>query len=315
MITLDRISRIAFGCDPLGGHNWGNVDPDRITAAIPYAIDRGVTLFDTADCYGSGLSEERLGKALGARRNEVLIATKVGVRIRADGKTFIDNRAEWIVEAVEASLRRLGTDVIDVYQLHWWDKSTPFDAIFETLERLVTSGKIRAYGTTNVTLDEIGVKSADELPDNLLTSSMEFSLVHVANRSAIETMCNNERKPITFLAWGSLGGGILTGKYRSPEDLETSDRRLKRADSHFVGQRLKRNLEIVELCRSIAAGHGPDVKISQVALQWIGRTLGFGCCLVGIKSREQLEDAISAFNFRLTDTEIKQLDGKAYGAC
>lgn len=313
MISLDDISPIAFGCDPLGGHNWGTVDPDAIMAAIPLAIDKRVTLFDTADCYGNGLSEQRLGQALGRRRSEVLVASKFGVRIGAEGKTFIDNDPDWIVQAVEGSLRRLGTDVIDIYQLHWWDRRTPFSLIFETLERLRETGKIRAFGATNVTLDMMGMASAGDLPAGFVTVSMEFSLVHAANRNAIEAMCGNGRP--AFLAWGSLGGGVLSGKYTSTKDLDAQDRRLKRADSHFAGERLGRNLKIVDLCRSLAAAHGPDVKVSQVALQWISRSLGFGTCLVGIKTPKQLDDATGSFDFRLKDAEIRSLNDAAVGSC
>lgn len=311
MISLDRISPIAFGCDPLGGHNWGRVDAEAIMAAIPHAIDLGITLFDTADCYGNGLSEERLGAALGARRREVLVASKFGVRIGVGGKTFIDNDPAWIVDAVEASLKRLRTEVIDIYQLHWWDGRTPFPAIFETLERLVETGKIRAYGSTNITLDTMEIVSADLLPANYLSTSMEFSLVQTRNRLAIEAMCSGGGRRPHFLAWGSLGGGILTGKYSSPADLEAGDRRLKRPDSHFTGERLRRNLGIVDLCRSIATAHGPHITVAQIALQWIGSTLGFGTCLVGIKSAAQLAEAAAGFDFRMTEEEVRCLDEAA----
>jgi myo-inositol catabolism protein IolS len=313
MIDFSHMSRLAFGCDPLGGHNWGNVDPKAIADAIPHAIDRGITLFDTADCYGDGQSEERLGKALGRRRNEVLVASKFGVRIGNDGKVFIDNDPAWIRQAVEGSLKRLGTDVIDLYQLHWWDGRTPFAEIFYTLQRLVEAGRIRAFGSTNVTLETMKLNSTDELPTGYRSSSMEFSLVHGTHRAAIETMCgpDGEHKP-HFLAWGSLGGGILTGKYVAPSDLDPSDRRLKRADSHFRGERLKENLSIVAICREIAARHGEHAKVSQVALQWIGRTLGFGTCLVGIKSRAQLDDALASWDFQLSDEDVRRLDRVAH---
>jgi myo-inositol catabolism protein IolS len=312
MIEFSQVSRLAFGCDPLGGHNWGSVDPAAIADAIPHAVDQGVTLFDTADCYGNGLSEERLGQALGNRRHRVIVASKFGVRIGDDGKVFIDNDPAWISQAVEASLKRLGTDVIDLYQLHWWDGRTPFAEIFGALERLVEAGKIRAFGSTNVSLEMMKLNGADELPALYRSSSMEFSLVHGAHRAAIEAMCGGGAAAPLFLAWGSLGGGILTGKYSSPSDLDPTDRRLKRADSHFRGDRLADNLAIVATCREIAARHGANAKVSQVALQWIGRTLGFGTCLVGIKSRAQLDDALASWDFDLTDEDMRALDQAAH---
>jgi len=312
MILPKNISPIAFGCDPLGGHNWGEVDPEAIMAAVPQAIELGVTLFDTADCYGNGLSEERLGKALGRRRSDVLVASKFGVRIGRNGKTFIDNTPVWIEQAIEGTLRRLDTDYIDIYQLHWWDGVTPFPAIFETLDRLVSEGKIRAYGSTNVTLNMMGLSSVSQLPRHFVTNSMEFSLVQTRNRNAIRAMRGKTRTGRNaFLAWGPLGGGILTGKYASAEGLDLNDRRLKRPDSHFIGDRLSRNLRIVDVCREIAAKYAPAPTVAQVALQWVSRTLGFGSCLVGIKSSEQLRQAVSSFDFGLTDADVNRLDKAA----
>lgn len=314
MHLAKNLPAIAFGCDPLGGHNWGEVDPASIMAAIPRAIERGVTLFDTADCYGDGLSEERLGLALSSRRHDCLIASKFGVRIGADGRTYIDNRPEWINQAIDASLQRLGTDYIDVYQLHWWDRTTPFADIFEALEKLVRLGKIRSYGTTNVTLEMMGLGKSEDLPPAFASSSMEFSLVQAGNRDAITRMCGSASGP-AFLSWGSLGGGLLSGKYKSASDLDAKDRRLKRVDSHFTGERLQRNLKIVELCAEIANEHGDEIKTSQIALQWVRKTLGFGSCLVGIKNANQLDDAIGSLDFQLSDAALRRLDDIAGSSC
>ena len=314
MIFKDDVLPIAFGCDPLGGHNWGKVDPDAIMACIPEAIDGGMTIFDTADCYGNGLSELRLGEALGKRRKEAIIASKFGVRLGADNKPFIDNNPKWIAAAIDGSLHRLRTDYLDLYQLHWWDKVTPFDDIFDALQRLVEAGKIRAFGSTNLTLEMMGLTSPDQLPSGYVSSSMEFSLVHTDNRKAIEQMCGNEGSP-AFLAWGSLGGGILSGKYRSEADFDAADRRLRRADSHFTGPRLEKNLRIVKLCREIANAQGAGVTIAQVALQWISKTLGFGIALVGIKGQQQLDEALASHSFSLSEDDVQRLDIAAGQPC
>lgn len=314
MRKLLDLGSVAFGCDPLGGHNWGNVDPAQIMASIPYAIERGVKLFDTADCYGAGLSELRLGQALAGHRDHCLIGSKFGVRIDNSGKVKIDNRPEWIMEAVDASLDRLRCDAIDIYQLHWWDKITPFDAIFEALERLVSAGKIRSYGSTNVSLEMMGLTSCLELPDNYVSTSLEYSLVNIANRDAIRAMCEGSDGP-AFLSWGSLGGGILSGKYKSAADLDPNDRRLKRADSYFAGNQLEKSMRIVAKAAQIAKSHGDGIKTSQVALQWISASLGFGTCLVGIKSKSQLDEAIDSFAFRLTAEDVAQLEEVARSTC
>src|SRR3990167_5633663 len=141
------ICRVVFGTDALGGHGWGAFDEAVSMGAVSRALDLGVNLFDTADCYGLGKSEQRLGRALRGK-HQALVASKFGVRIGADGRTFYDNSPEWLDEALDASLRRLGRDHIDLYQVHYWDKQRPLRETFEQLEEKRRSGKIRWYGVS-----------------------------------------------------------------------------------------------------------------------------------------------------------------------
>lgn len=298
---------MGFGCDPLGGHNWGKVDPEEIMAAIPIALDRGVRLFDTADCYGNGMSEIRLGQALGEQRDKALIASKFGVRIDMTGRVKIDNDPAWIRQALEASLTRLNTDRIDLYQLHWWDKLTPIEDIFGTLEDLRQEGLINAYGATNVEADSLArILVAGEAP-GFASYSCEFSLVFPERRVEINKICGTPAGA-AFLSWGSLGGGILSGKYSSTDQLDPNDRRLKREDSHFAGDGLVRGLRIVAALGEIAEEIGKGVRHAHVALAWIRATLGYGICLVGVKSSAQLLDLFPAFDISLTDDQINRLD-------
>lgn len=308
-----RVSRIAFGGDPLGGHNWGHVDQAEATRAVRSAVDKGITLFDTADCYGGGLSEQRMGAALKEVRNDVLIASKFGVRLSQSGGSRYDNSPKWILEAVEGSLKRLGTDYIDLYQLHWWDRVTPFENIWECLEQLRRQGKIRSYGATNTTLEIMGLAGPGDLPETFVSLSMEFSLIEQKNRAAIDGMCRSADGGETplFLSWGSLGAGLLSGKYRAKSDLLATDRRITRTDSHFAVGRIERNLQIVDICREVAAECGPRVTTAQVALQWIVRRLGYGICLVGIKNTRQLDEAAGAFDFTLAPDQVSRLNAAA----
>ena len=145
-----RVSRVCMGGCPMGGHGWGIVQERELVNAVHAALDRGINFYDTADTYGLGQSELTLGRALGAQRHKAVIATKFGVRVE-NHVTFYDNSPAWIREACENSLRRLNTDYIDLYQVHYRDGKTPLDAVIATLEDLRREGKIRYYGISNLT--------------------------------------------------------------------------------------------------------------------------------------------------------------------
>ena len=144
-----NVSQFCMGGCPMGGYGWGNVQESELIDAVHAALDQGVNFFDTADTYGLGQSEITLGKALGSRRKDVVVASKFGVRV-GDGKTVYDNSPAWIEEALHGSLKRLGTDYIDLYQVHYRDGITPIGLVVETLEKLKGQGKIRYYGLCNI---------------------------------------------------------------------------------------------------------------------------------------------------------------------
>ena len=137
-----RVSRLCMGGCPMGGHGWGIVQEQDLIDAVHTALDQGLNFFDTADTYGLGQSERTLSRALGGRRDQVVIASKFGVRVE-NHSTFYDNSPQWIRTACENSLRRLNTDYIDLYQIHYRDGHTPLEVVVETLERLRDQGKIR----------------------------------------------------------------------------------------------------------------------------------------------------------------------------
>lgn len=144
-----RVSRLCMGGCPMGRHGWGLVQEQELLDAVHTSLDNGINFFDTADTYGLGQSELTLGKALGSRRVEAVIATKFGVRVEKSG-TFFDNSAQWIRRACEGSLRRLGTDYIDLYQMHYRDGVTETAEVVDTLEQLRREGKIRYFGLSNL---------------------------------------------------------------------------------------------------------------------------------------------------------------------
>ncbi|MFQ7290305.1 MAG: aldo/keto reductase [Lacrimispora saccharolytica] len=148
------VSRLCMGGCPMGGYGWGNVQESELIRAVHVALEQGITFFDTADTYGLGQSEITLGKALGQHRREVAIASKFGVRV-GGGKTVYDNSPQWIRDALEGSLRRLNTDYIDLYQVHYRDGVTPIEAVVDTLDELKRKGYIRYYGLSNIHQEDI----------------------------------------------------------------------------------------------------------------------------------------------------------------
>ena len=148
------VSRLCMGGCPMGRYGWGDVKEDELIEAVHTALDNGITIFDTADTYGLGESERILGKALGDRRKDVIVASKFGVRV-AGGKTVYDNSPKWIEEALHSSLKRLGTDCIDLYQVHYRDGITPIEVVVEALERQKEKGNIRYYGLSNIHKSDI----------------------------------------------------------------------------------------------------------------------------------------------------------------
>lgn len=297
-----RVSRLGFGCDPIGGHAWGTVDAAEAARAISAAIDCGVTLFDTADCYGLGESERLLGRALQGRRHQAVIASKFGVRIGSDGRTFYDNSPAWLDSALDASLARLGADRIDLYQVHYWDGTTPLVAVFEQLERKRDDGKIGFYGVTNVELPD---DLFDPMPPGLAAFSFEYSLANRQHEDAIRRMA--EDRGLTFLSWGSLGQGVLTGKYDRSRRPGEGDRRNRPAYGNFHGRRFERNLEIVEALRACDENCGGR-RPAQAAMRWILDRFDGAVVLAGIKSRAQLDENVGAMDWHLGAQEFAMLE-------
>lgn len=295
-----EVSRFGFGGCPLGGHGWGDTDEQRLRAAIDAAFDAGVTLFDTADVYGLGRSEALLGEALHTRRNEVVFATKFGVRRRGE-VTVHDNSASWIQASIDGSLKRLQTDRIDLYQLHYWDQMTPLPDIVDTLQDLRRQGKIRSFGVTNLDPRDI---SPDPI-DGLVSFSMEYNLTRLDRSAAIRAI---EAAGLTFLSWGSLAQGALSGKYSAETAFDPSDRRSRDAYSAFHGEGLARREQAVAMLRSIAPKY-PGRTLAQLAVRWILDSHPTSVTLVGMKSPEQVHDMSGTFDWSLSAEDLARLSG------
>jgi aryl-alcohol dehydrogenase-like predicted oxidoreductase len=268
-----KTSRIGLGTWAIGGWMWGGSEEVQSIATIRSAVDRGVTLIDTAPVYGFGRSEEIIGKALteGALRNRVQIATKVGLAWK-DGMIFRDSRPDRIRQEVEDSLRRLRTDVIDLYQVHWPDLETPIAETARTLGDLHRQGKIRAIGVSNFSPAQMDAFRASasldtvQPPYNLFEREMEADVLPYA-----------KAKQLTVFSYGALCRGLLTGKITAQTTFDGDD--LRKVDPKFQGARLRQYLGAVEELKKLARQRFGKSVLALV-VRWVldqgptGRSLG-----------------------------------------
>ena len=295
------VSRLAFGGCPMGGHGWGDVSRTGFVEAIHAALDSGLNFFDTADTYGLGEGERTLGEALRGRRQEAVIATKFGVRVEG-GRTFHDGSPAWIRPALDASLRRLGTDYVDLYQIHYRDGLTPMDDVAATLLELKDQGKILHLGLSNVGSADGADLARHE--GTFATFQDEFSLANRSHEDDIQALTAGFG--VVPLTWGSLGQGILSGKYDAETTFGPDDRRSRPAYVNFHGEKLRHNLRIVDVLRRIAEEVGRSVPA--VAIRWILDHLPGSVAIVGIKSQQQLESNLDAVGWTLTPAALAELD-------
>lgn len=295
-----NVSRLCFGGCPMGGHGWGEVSEKNLIDAVHAAVDSGLNFFDNADTYGLGKSEETLGKSLKGKREKVIIATKFGVRVE-NGQTYYDNSPEWINKAVERSLKRLDTDYIDLYQIHYRDNKTPINEVVDALEDLQKKGYIRYFGLSNISKKDIFELKPHT--SKFVSFQNGYSLANRENESDILDI--SKELEMTPLTWGSLGQGILTGKYSRDSNFSDNDRRSRDIYVNFHGDKLIKNMEIVDSMRKISEEiHKP---ISAIAIRFILDNIRDSVVLAGIKTPQQLESNIDAMGWKLADDHLSEL--------
>lgn len=296
-----KVSRLCMGGCPMGQYGWGKVQEEELLDAVNTAIDHGINMFDTADIYGLGKAEETLAKALSGRRSQVIIASKFGVR-QENGKTFYDNTPAYVEQALTGSLRRLKTNYIDLYQLHYRDGKTPISDVIETLEKLRSKGYIREFGLSNI--------HAEDLPElrnyigKFVSMQDEYSLA--CRKNEVDLTDLSAELSLTPMTWGSLGQGILTGKYTKDSIFENSDRRSREIYVNFHGEKLKKNLDIVATMVPIAAKY--NVSVAAVAIRFILDHLKDSVVLAGAKRPSQILSNIEAMDWHLSEEELQLLD-------
>jgi len=303
-----EVSVLSFGTMTLGGEGrfaaMGNVQVEEARRQIEICLEAGVNLFDTADIYSFGKSEEVLGQALGELRKDVVLATKVFVRLEAGANKAGLSRRH-IVEACEASLRRLRTNYIDLYQSHSFDSLTPVDETLRAFDDLVRAGKIRYFGCSNhtgwqlmkalTTADRLGIR-------RYISQQINYSLL--ARDAEHELVPAGLDQRIGIMAWSPLQFGLLSGKFRRGQ-AKPAESRLNSLDAPGAVDE-DRLYKIVDVLAEIAAQH--EVSISQAALNWVTRKPGVDTVIIGARNEQQLRDNLAAANWSLTDAEVERLD-------
>lgn len=302
-----KVSRIIGGGCPLGGYGWGVTQDEELKKAIRIAIENGVNTFDTADTYGLGKSESLLGEAISDfRREEIVLATKFGVRVE-NGKTFYDNSVEWIEKAIIGSLKRFNTEYIDLYQIHYRDGKTPIGEIIEKLEELKQKGYIRYFGLSNIKKEELkelnNYLEETNKKNPFVSFQEEYSLARRDNEVYLKEII--EKWEMSLLTWGSLGQGILTGKYDLKTHFDSSDRRSRDIYVNFHGDKLRKNLEIVEVLKEIAKNL--NTTPTAVAIRFILDYFNDSAALVGFKNTNQILGSIEASKIKLSEDILNAL--------
>ena len=293
-----EVSKLGLGCMGMSEF-YGTADASEAVATIRRALELGITFLDTADMYGRGANEELVGQAIRDRRDQVVLATKFGNVRNDDGTRGVRGDAEYVRQACDASLRRLGVDYVDLYYQHRVDFTVPIEETVGAMAELVRAGKVRYLGLSEASPETIRRAHAVHPISALQT---EYSLWTRDPEDGPLPACRE--LGIGFVAYSPLGRGFLTGQIRSPEDLEEDD--FRRNNPRFQGENFRRNLDLVARVEEIAREKGCTP--AQLALAWV---LARGDDIVpipGTKRRRYLEDNAGAVDVELTPEELARLE-------
>lgn len=298
-----EVSAMGLGCMGMSEF-YGTANEQEAVSTIHRALDLGVTLIDTADMYGPFTNEILVGRAIAGRRDEVVLATKFGNERRADGSYVrINGRPEYVKAAADASLSRLGVDVIDLYYQHRVDPTVPIEDTWGAMAELVQAGKVRHLGISEAAPATIRRANAVH---PITAVQTEYSLwTRDPEENGVLDTCRE--LGIGFVAYSPLGRGFLSGRIRSIDDLAPDD--FRRNNPRFQGENFQRNLQLVDKVSEIAAEKG--VTPSQLALAWVlhqGRDV---VPIPGTKRVRYLEENVAAATIELTDDDLRRLDEAA----
>jgi len=301
------VSELCLGTMTFGGRGqiWeviGGIDQQSVDALVSRALDAGINFVDTANVYSAGESETMLGKALGSRRHEVVLATKVRGRT-GPGPNQVGLSRLHILQAVEASLKRLDTDYIDLYQIHRFDLLTSIEDTLSTLDDLVRSGKVRYIGCSNLAAWQLMKALAVSREQGLERFKCTQSYYSLAGRDLEREMIPLLKdQGLGLLVWSPLAGGFLSGKFTR----DSGDDAARRAKFDFPPVDKEKGFDILDVAKAIADRHGASV--AQIALAWILANSAVTSVIIGARRPAQLEDNLKAIDVRLSADDMKALD-------
>jgi aryl-alcohol dehydrogenase-like predicted oxidoreductase len=294
-----QVSPVAFGTWAFGG-DWGAADFQESRAAIHHALELGINFFDTAQGYGFGVAEQLLGDALRERtsRENVIIATKGGLRMDGD-RLLRDDGRQWLRKGVESSLRSLGTDYIDIYQVHWPDPHTPPEETAGALEELVGEGKVRHVGVSNYDVDQMQALGRFGRVETLQPP------YHLFRRDIEETILPyTAESDIGVLVYGPMAHGLLSGRMTESTTFDSDDWRSKSPD--FTGEAFRRNLAVVEQLKGLARER--DISLPQLAVAWTLANPAVQVAIVGARRPSQLDGTAPAADIELSNADLLEVD-------
>ncbi len=299
-----ELTTIGLGTWALGGDwqfGWGSQDDSESISTIHRALELGMNWLDTAAVYGLGRSEEVVGKALKDRRDHVIVATKCGLRWNADGSTYRNSQPDSLRQEIEDSLRRLQTDHIDLYQIHWPDLKTPFEESWATLASFVQEGKVRYIGVSNFSVEQMRAI----LPIHPIASLQPpYHLLDRSIEDEILPFCRENN--IGVIAYSPMASGLLTGRF---DITRVAENDWRRGDDKFQEPQLSRNLAFVEALRPIAARQ--DKTVAQLAVAWTLRDPVMTAAIVGARSVSQAEQIMDGANYRLSEKDLADIESAA----
>ncbi|MBN2348847.1 MAG: aldo/keto reductase [Bacteroidales bacterium] len=307
-----KVTEITFGAWAIGGWMWGGADKKDALKALNESINVGMTTIDTAPVYGFGVSEEIVGAAIKGKRDKVQILTKYGMHWdKTQGEKFfstVDNNnnpitiykyaaKESIIKECELSLKRLKTDYIDLYQIHWPDSTTPIEETMEAVDLLITQGKVRAAGVCNYSKDQ--TQTAAETITTLASNQVPYSMVNRDIEKDVVPYCIENN--IGILAYSPLQRGLLTGKITNDYKFNPGDNRPQ--TPHFKGENLKMINVFLDKLRPMAADK--KATLSQLVIRWTLLQPGITVALVGARNPEQVKENAGAAHITITNEELQ----------
>ena len=299
--TPIEVTAIGLGCMSMSGV-YGNANDDESISVIHHALERGINHLDSADMYGWGHNEQLLGRALKGRRDKVVVATKFGQTKGADGRQGIDGRPEYVMQACEASLQRLGLEVIDLYYQHRVDPNVPIEDTVGAMKRLVEQGKVRALGLSEARPETI--RRAHKVHP-IAAVQNEYSLLYRSEGE--ETRETTRELGITLVAYAPLGRSLLTGSVHGKADLPEGDRRLQHP--RFQGDNLDRNVAIVARLEAIA--REKNCTPAQLVLAWVLAQGKDVVAIPGTKRKLRVDENLAALDLRLSKEDLQRISEAA----